>query len=253
MTENLDTGNIILRLRIERGWSQSELAERAGGMNVAQVSRYESGKVSPGAKAVFRLAKAFGVEPATIAPTAYAVKTVPNVLRAPYGDAGLEIDLPSDLEQKLGEAARANGRSMNAEIIARLAASFEVPQGTEAREQVRHLEYALGVEATVSAMAAIALKALATDIPSELHQRIDVEAAHMLADKIISKPAPRLDADNGLEEFLASIKNTAEFIDKRLGRTDTQLSASLHDLSKASPASQERIVKDASRAKPLEP
>lgn len=40
-------------------------------------------------------------------------------------DAQLKIRLPEDLKARIEEAAKANGRSMNAEIVARLEASLQ--------------------------------------------------------------------------------------------------------------------------------
>jgi transcriptional regulator with XRE-family HTH domain len=47
-------------LRKEPGWSQAELAERVGA-DPAQISRYESGRITPSADVIVRLAETFDV------------------------------------------------------------------------------------------------------------------------------------------------------------------------------------------------
>ena len=51
------------------------------------------------------------------------------------------LRLPRDIHQMVSEAARKAGHSMNAEIIARLRASFgdSPPQGVDIKEMVREL------------------------------------------------------------------------------------------------------------------
>lgn len=44
----------------------------------------------------------------------------------------LGLRMPPEVKEQIEAAARANGRSMNAEIVARLQASFEAPTSTEA-------------------------------------------------------------------------------------------------------------------------
>ncbi len=53
-------GEKIRQLRSERGWSQGELAARLGG-DPGQISRYETGKISPSIDVVVKLAEAFDV------------------------------------------------------------------------------------------------------------------------------------------------------------------------------------------------
>jgi len=50
----------VVRLRAARGWSQDELAQRAG-MHRVQINRIENAHAEPKASAVFSLADAFGV------------------------------------------------------------------------------------------------------------------------------------------------------------------------------------------------
>lgn len=51
----------LRRLRLERGWSQEELAKRAG-FGVITIVRYENGATAPYARSVRALAAALGVE-----------------------------------------------------------------------------------------------------------------------------------------------------------------------------------------------
>ncbi len=53
-------GEKIRQLRGERGWSQGELAARLGG-DPGQISRYETGKISPSIDVVVKLAETFDV------------------------------------------------------------------------------------------------------------------------------------------------------------------------------------------------
>lgn len=50
----------VKQLRTEAGWSQADLAERIAA-DPAQISRYETGKITPSADAIVRLAETFGV------------------------------------------------------------------------------------------------------------------------------------------------------------------------------------------------
>ena len=53
-------GEKIRQLRSERGWSQGQLAARLGG-DPGQISRYETGKISPSIDVMVKLAEAFDV------------------------------------------------------------------------------------------------------------------------------------------------------------------------------------------------
>jgi transcriptional regulator with XRE-family HTH domain len=56
----MQLGEKIRQLRGERGWSQGELAARLGG-DPGQISRYETGKISPSIDVVVKLAETFDV------------------------------------------------------------------------------------------------------------------------------------------------------------------------------------------------
>ncbi|MGB8983459.1 MAG: helix-turn-helix transcriptional regulator [Anaerolineales bacterium] len=53
----LDLADDILRLRMKKGWSQTELAERAGTKH-ANISRLESGLINPSVKFLQKVARA---------------------------------------------------------------------------------------------------------------------------------------------------------------------------------------------------
>jgi transcriptional regulator with XRE-family HTH domain len=55
-------GPVLRRLRFERGLSQEALAERAGMVSHAHLSRLESGHKQPTVEMVFRLAEALEIE-----------------------------------------------------------------------------------------------------------------------------------------------------------------------------------------------
>jgi transcriptional regulator with XRE-family HTH domain len=57
----MDLADEILELRLERGWSQAELADRVG-TKQANISRIESGLGNPTFKFLQKLAAAFGTE-----------------------------------------------------------------------------------------------------------------------------------------------------------------------------------------------
>ena len=57
----LDLADDVLALRIEHGWSQSELARRAG-TGQPNISRVEDGLANPTIKFLQKLARAFGVK-----------------------------------------------------------------------------------------------------------------------------------------------------------------------------------------------
>ena len=57
----LDLADNVLRLRMERGWTQAELAERVG-TKQANISRLENGLANPTFKFLQKLSEVFGVE-----------------------------------------------------------------------------------------------------------------------------------------------------------------------------------------------
>ncbi len=57
----LDLADNVLRLRMERGWTQAELAKRVG-TKQANISRLENGLANPTFKFLQKLSEVFGVE-----------------------------------------------------------------------------------------------------------------------------------------------------------------------------------------------
>lgn len=53
-------GENVRRLRRDKGWTQTELAEKAG-IRLVHVNRIETGKSSPSAEVLFALADSLGV------------------------------------------------------------------------------------------------------------------------------------------------------------------------------------------------
>ena len=60
-----DFGNLVNRLRLERGWSKADLA-RHSGMNAIYLGYVERGDNVPTLNTLFRLADTFGVEAADV-------------------------------------------------------------------------------------------------------------------------------------------------------------------------------------------
>jgi len=61
----LDLARQVLHLRLERGWTQQELAERAG-TKQANISRLENARLNPSVEMLQKIADAFGVELAVV-------------------------------------------------------------------------------------------------------------------------------------------------------------------------------------------
>jgi transcriptional regulator with XRE-family HTH domain len=57
----LDLGRQVLHLRLEHGWTQKELAEKAG-TKQANISRLENGLLNPSVDMLQRVASALGAE-----------------------------------------------------------------------------------------------------------------------------------------------------------------------------------------------
>lgn len=59
-------GERIRKLRRERNWTQVELGQRVG-IDKRNISRYESGRLTPSARTLRRFAEAFGLDPDELA------------------------------------------------------------------------------------------------------------------------------------------------------------------------------------------
>jgi transcriptional regulator with XRE-family HTH domain len=58
---NQTTARRIVQLRKQRGWTQEDLSEKAGGLDQGFISRLESGQREPCLSTLAVLAKAFGI------------------------------------------------------------------------------------------------------------------------------------------------------------------------------------------------
>jgi transcriptional regulator with XRE-family HTH domain len=92
----LDLADRVLDLRLEKGWSQAELAQRVG-TKQANISRIESGLANPTVKFLQKLAQAFGVElevrlgleQPERAPVLHIPMTEPMMQKEPIGEKQL--------------------------------------------------------------------------------------------------------------------------------------------------------------------
>ncbi len=75
----LDLGRQILHLRLERGWTQKELADRAG-TKQANISRLENGLLNPSVDMLQRVAEALGADLAVTLEPAEQPQPVPASL-----------------------------------------------------------------------------------------------------------------------------------------------------------------------------
>jgi transcriptional regulator with XRE-family HTH domain len=83
----LDLARQVLHLRLERGWTQQELAERAG-TKQANISRLENAKLNPSVEMLQKIADAFGAELAvTFVPSADEQSTRTRVGQTPVAAA----------------------------------------------------------------------------------------------------------------------------------------------------------------------
>lgn len=108
-------GARLISARIEKGLSQSAVAERAN-MAQTQLSRYETGRARPRLKLVLTLASVLAVDPDWL-------------LAGDEGDASedgegtvrSQFRVPAPIHEAIARLAKASGRSLNAEIVHRLA------------------------------------------------------------------------------------------------------------------------------------
>ncbi|WP_212645455.1 helix-turn-helix domain-containing protein [Delftia sp. PE138] len=108
-------GARLIRARIEKGLSQSDLAAISS-IAPAQVSRYEADKNQPRLHILHKLAAALSVEPDWL-------------LAGEEGDASEDSEgtvrsqfrVPAPIHEAIARLAKASGRSLNAEIVHRLA------------------------------------------------------------------------------------------------------------------------------------
>lgn len=109
------------RFREETGWTQQELAERAG-LVVASVARYESGKSTPDRDAMRKLATVLGRRVEDF----YATNPPPAGPRIPEVRLKVDDDAPPDIVAKV----RAFQRDIDRELLERsMAAKNKMRKG----------------------------------------------------------------------------------------------------------------------------
>lgn len=118
--------------RTFKGWTPEQLAQ-ASGVSAFQIGRIEQSRVEASAEAMERLATALGVDlkaaPSQAqaqAPAPLAEPTRPEAPAptAPPAAQPVLLHLPPALQQQLEAAAKAHGRSLHGEVLARLEASL---------------------------------------------------------------------------------------------------------------------------------
>lgn len=120
MTIN-EFGARLLRARVDRGWSQVELA-KAAGIAPAQISRYESGKSVPRPHVAGKLADALSVDGAWLAygegPAAesFAPMVEGRIERNPDGSGQFIVRMDGATSARLEARARSLGLSMDAAL-----------------------------------------------------------------------------------------------------------------------------------------
>lgn len=119
-------------MRRMRGWSQEELAERAGGgIDQSQISQWEGGRKRPSMESVAKLARAFDMKHEELARDL-------GYLDDPAADPAARQ--PGDLPEPLAEALRQMLRD-HPELISQLMADEAKP---DYHVRVRELALALG-------------------------------------------------------------------------------------------------------------
>ncbi len=108
-------GARLIRARIEKGLSQSDLAT-ACSVAPAQISRYEADKNQPRLHILHKLAAALSVEPDWL-----LVGDEGDASDDSEGTVRSQFRVPAPIHEAIARLAKASGRSLNAEIVHRLA------------------------------------------------------------------------------------------------------------------------------------
>ncbi|MBC8336897.1 MAG: helix-turn-helix domain-containing protein [Anaerolineales bacterium] len=98
---NFDLGNAIIRARIKKGWSQTELAKQAG-TKQANISRIEDASANPTFKTVQCILSALGIE-THYSPVGIPIHIWPIRTEEDYEETLIEIDNPQDAELETPE------------------------------------------------------------------------------------------------------------------------------------------------------
>lgn len=104
------------------------------------------------------------------------------------------VRFPDGMRDRIAEAAKVNNRSMNAEIVARLEASFNAPTGKDPWIEVARIE-------AEYAAADLILRGL-----QEQLKQAHAELADAIA---LGSPAPKIEARQGMVDLLVPLQATA--------------------------------------------
>lgn len=157
------------------------------------------------------------------------MKRTPNTTTAPTGQiAPFGLRLLPELREKIESAAKESGRSMNAEISARLAESFEAsPSVEQLQATIEHLsqrladcQYVTRVEAGLAAMTAMSLRLLISSLPPELAETPNIKSAEKMATSVLQRDLPDFNnlsipegaarVDDALEKMMIEMKMLAK-------------------------------------------
>jgi len=124
MEPKLNRENLI-KYRAAARLTQAELGKKAG-VAGRQITRYESGGADPRPTMIHRLAEALGVNAEDLLCSGVVdeeEKPFPSQIADRFN-----VRLPDEMRDRITVAAKANSRTMNAEIVYRLEESFKAAQ-----------------------------------------------------------------------------------------------------------------------------
>ena len=108
-------GARLVLARTEKGLSQTTVAERAN-MAQTQLSRYETGRARPRLNLVFTLANVLAVDPDWL-----LAGDEEDTSEDSEGTVRSQFRVPAPIHEAIARLAKTSGRSLNAEIVHRLA------------------------------------------------------------------------------------------------------------------------------------
>lgn len=204
-------GQKLINARSVRGYTQRELAERAD-VSVIQLHRYETGKVTPRALAVKKLATALSV-PIEWLTSNRGVDNVPNV----DAQTAVTFQLPINLINSIEELAQENSRSVNEQAIFMLEYALGLLNQPKDEYSAISTTFAdqsfkAGVQKAIEKIAENTLSQIAKDIKKQLNEQRekDIDDLHKLASKSFSDIA-----EEELELIKARIASEKENLKKR--------------------------------------
>ena len=129
MSDNF--GSRLKMCRVASNLTQFELAEKSG-VSRKQISDFEMGiQINPRSATIHKLAAALNVSPSFLL---HGVKNESIERETAYDrpiTTASKLYISSSLKQKIEDATKESGRSINAEAVYRLEKSFEKPATTE--------------------------------------------------------------------------------------------------------------------------